>query len=60
VLESQLESIEANAARDRIRDELLVTLATGGWRQRRKARRNALRHYVLGNRSARSNSLERP
>ena len=48
VLESQLEGVKAHAARERIRDELLVALATGGWRQRRKARRAALRHYVLG------------
>ena len=48
VLESQLEGIKAQAARERAREELLITLATGGWRQRRRARRAALRHYVLG------------
>lgn len=47
VLESQMENIAARAAKERARDELLLTLATGGWRQRRKARRLALRHYVL-------------
>jgi hypothetical protein len=47
VLESQMGNIAARAAKERARDELLLTLATGGWRQRRKARRLALRHYVL-------------
>lgn len=47
VLESQMENIAARSAKERARDELLLTLATGGWRQRRKARRLALRHYVL-------------
>jgi hypothetical protein len=47
VLESQMENIAARAAKERARDELLLTLATGGWRQRRKARGLALRHYVL-------------
>jgi len=47
VLESQLEGIEARAAQERARDELLLALATGSWRERRKARRAALRHYVL-------------
>ena len=47
VLESQMENIAARAAKERARDELLFTLATGGWRQRRKARRLALRHYAL-------------
>lgn len=48
VLERQLADIDARAARERVRDELLVALATGGWRERRRARRAALRHYVLG------------
>ena len=48
VLETQLEGIKARAAQERARDELLVALATGGWRQRRKARKAALRHYALG------------
>jgi hypothetical protein len=47
VLESQMENIAARAAKERARDELMLTLATGGWRQRRKARTLALRHYVL-------------
>ncbi len=47
ILESQMEDIAARAAKERARDELLLTLATGGWRQRRKARKLALRHYVL-------------
>jgi hypothetical protein len=47
VLESQLETVAARAAQQRARDELLLTLATGSWFQRRKARRLALRHYVL-------------
>jgi hypothetical protein len=48
VLESQVESMRARAAKERARDELMVVLATGGWRQRRQARRMALRLYVLG------------
>jgi hypothetical protein len=48
LLESELADIKTHAARERVRDELLVALATGGWRQRRKARQAALRHYVLG------------
>jgi hypothetical protein len=56
VLESQLESIEARTAQERARDELLLALATGGWRQRRKARRAALRHYVLREDISRSSS----
>jgi hypothetical protein len=48
VLEHELERIEARAAEERARDELLLALATGNWRQRRRARRAALRHYVLG------------
>ena len=47
MLETQMEGIKAHAAQERVRDELLLALATGGWRQRRKARRAALRHYVL-------------
>jgi hypothetical protein len=47
VLENQMESIGARAAKERARDELLLALATGGWRQRRKARMMALRHYAL-------------
>lgn len=47
VLESQMDRIEARATQERARDELLLALATGGWRQRRKARKLALRHYVL-------------
>jgi hypothetical protein len=47
VLESQMESIVARSAQERARDELLLSLATGGWRERRRARRMALRQYVL-------------
>jgi hypothetical protein len=47
MLESQMEAIAARSGQERARDELLLALATGGWRQRRKARRMALRHYVL-------------
>jgi len=48
MLESQMEeSMAARAPQERARDELLLALATGGWRERRKARRMALRHYVL-------------
>jgi hypothetical protein len=47
VLESQMERITERAEQERGRDELLLVLATGGWRQRRRARRAALRHYVL-------------
>lgn len=47
VLESQMESIAARSAQERARDELLLSLATGGWRERRRARRAALRQYVL-------------
>ena len=47
VLESQMENIAARGAKEKARDELLLILATGGWRQRRKARRLVLRHYVL-------------
>ena len=48
VLESQLESITARAKQQRVRDELLLELATRGWLGRRKARKAVLRHYVLG------------
>ncbi len=48
LLESQIESIAARSVQERERDELLLALATGSWRQRRKARKRALRHYVLG------------
>lgn len=47
VLESQMETIAARSAQERARDELLLSLATGGWRERRRARRMALRQYVL-------------
>lgn len=47
VLESQMERITERAEQERGRDELLLALATGGWRQRRRARRAALQHYVL-------------
>jgi hypothetical protein len=47
VLESQMQGIAERAEQDRGRDELLLVLATGGWRQRRKARREALQRYVL-------------
>jgi hypothetical protein len=47
VLESQLEDISARVAQQRARDELLLSLATGGWLERRRARRMALRGYVL-------------
>ena len=47
VLESQMERITERAEQERGRDELLLVLATGGWRQRRRARRAALAHYVL-------------
>jgi hypothetical protein len=47
VLESQMQGIAERAEQERGRDELLLVLATGGWRQRRKARRAALQRYVL-------------
>ncbi len=47
VLESQMQGIAERAEQDRGRDELLLVLATGGWRQRRNARRAALQRYVL-------------
>jgi hypothetical protein len=48
VLESQMQGIAERAEQDRGRDELLLVLATGAWRQRRRARRAALQRYVLG------------
>ncbi len=48
VLENELERLQARAGQDRARDELLVALATAGWRRRRKMREAVLRHYVLG------------
>jgi hypothetical protein len=46
MLEGQMERFEARSVQERARDELLLVLATGGWRERRKARRMVLRHYV--------------
>jgi hypothetical protein len=51
MLEGQMERIEARSVQQRARDELLLVLATGGWRERRKARRMALRHYVRRDRA---------
>ncbi len=48
LLESQIEGIAARSVQERERDELLLALATGSWRERRKARKRAFRHYVLG------------
>jgi hypothetical protein len=48
LLESQIEGIAARSLQDRARNELLLSLATGGWLERRRARRRAFRHYVLG------------
>ena len=48
LLESQLESISARAEQQRMRDELLLALATEGWWGRRRTRKAVLRHYVLG------------
>jgi len=48
VLESQMEGIAARSMQERARNELLLTIATGSRRERRKARRLAFRHYVLG------------
>jgi hypothetical protein len=47
LLESQMERLEARSAHEHARDELLLVLATGGWRERRNARKMALRQYVL-------------
>jgi hypothetical protein len=47
VLESQIEGIAARSMQERARNELLLAMATGGWRERRRARRAAFRHYVL-------------
>lgn len=49
VLQNQIDSIAERALQERARDELMLALAMGGWRERRKARRAALRHYVLRN-----------
>ncbi len=49
VLESQIQGIAERAEQDRGRDELLLVLAAGSWRQRRWARRAALERYVLRN-----------
>jgi hypothetical protein len=46
ILESQVERLTARSAHSRARDELLLALATGNWRQRRRARRYALRQFV--------------
>lgn len=48
VLENRLESIRADAERERTRDELRVALATRGWLGRRKIRKALLHHYALG------------
>ncbi len=48
LLESQIEDIAARSLQERARNELLLSLATGGWLERRRARRRAFRHYVLG------------
>jgi hypothetical protein len=48
VLESQIDGIAARSMQERARNELLLAMATGGWRERRRARREAFRHYVLG------------
>ena len=48
ILESELERLRARAGQDRARDELLLALATTGWRGRRKTRQAVLRQYVLG------------
>lgn len=47
VLESQMEALAERATQERARDELFLVLATGGWWQRRRARRLALQHYLL-------------
>jgi hypothetical protein len=56
VLEDQLDSINARAAHERRRDELLFALATSGWWGRRKTRRAVLRHYVVGDDQSRPDS----
>ncbi len=48
VLENELERLRARGGQDRARDELLLALATTGWRGRRKTRQAVLRQYVLG------------
>ena len=50
VLESHIEMFAARAEQDRGRDELLLALAAGGWRRRRRARKDALTHFVLRDR----------
>ncbi|MBV9194675.1 MAG: helix-turn-helix domain-containing protein [Solirubrobacterales bacterium] len=47
VLENELETIAGRAEHERARDQLLLALATGGWLQRRRARRRALALYAL-------------
>jgi hypothetical protein len=48
VLEEQLDTIRSRAERERKRDELLFALATSGWWGRRKTRKAAFRHYIVG------------
>ncbi len=50
VLERHVDSFAGRAAYEHRRDELLVALATGSWRERRRARRFALRHLLRGDR----------
>jgi hypothetical protein len=45
VLQHELERLRAQADQDRARDELLLALASTGWRGRRKTRQAVLRHY---------------
>jgi hypothetical protein len=56
VLESQIESLTSRATQERARDELLIALATGNWRQRRRARKGSLRYFVLRDRISPPNS----
>lgn len=56
VLENELDRLAARAEHERSRDELLLALATGNWRQRRKARSDALRHFVRRGRVSRQQS----
>jgi hypothetical protein len=60
VLEGQMEAIRARTAQDRARDELLLLLATGGWRERRQARKATLRHYLLREDPSRPSSKPPP
>lgn len=53
VLENQMDGIADRVEHERSRDELLLALATGNWRQRRRARRDALRHFVRRGRLSR-------